>query len=81
MAGKPGMHKRALNPARAEEIREKIRATLIVKALEEHVLNGKEMSSSQVSAGLGLLKKAVPDLGAIELTGKGGGSVRFVIEK
>ena len=69
MAGKPGMHTRLLSPARAEEIREKIKATLIVNKLEEHILEGKEMSPSQVSAALGLLKKAVPDLGAITVSG------------
>jgi hypothetical protein len=65
MAGKPGMHTRLLSPARAEEIREKIRATLIVKKLEDHILEAQEMSPSQVTAALGLLKKAVPDLAAI----------------
>lgn len=78
MAGKPGMFVRTLSPARAEEIREKIRATLIVKALEDHVLEAKEMTPSQVSAALGLLKKSVPDLGAITLSGPDGGPVETV---
>lgn len=77
MAGKPGMHTRLLNPARAEEIREKIKAILIVNKLEDHILEGKEMTASQVSAALGLLKKAVPDLGAInmELSGPDGSAI------
>jgi hypothetical protein len=70
MAGKPGMHKRPLSPARVEEMRQKIRGTLIIKALENHCLNGNEMSSSQVSAALGLLRKIVPDLGAVSLHGE-----------
>ena len=69
MAGKPGMHTRVLNPARVEEIREKIAAIRIVNRLEDHIFDVKEMSASQVTAALGLLKKAVPDLGSIEHSG------------
>lgn len=61
--------KKLLNPARAEEVRQKIRATLLVKKLEDHVLDGTNLEPSQVTAALGLLKKAVPDLAAIELSG------------
>jgi hypothetical protein len=68
MPGK-SQHKRLLNPARAEEVRQKIRATLLVKSLEDHVLEGKELSASQVTAALGLLKKAVPDLAAVTVGG------------
>ena len=71
MAGKKGMHTRTLHPARVEEIREKIKSTLIINKLENHILDGVEMSSSQVTAALGLLRKAVPDLSATELTGGG----------
>lgn len=69
MAGKPGMHTRTLNPAAVERIREKIRAGMILKALEEHVVEGKEMSSTQVTAALGLLRKVVPDLTASQISG------------
>lgn len=65
------MHTRTLHPARVEEIREKIKSTLIINKLENHILDGVEMSSSQVTAALGLLRKAVPDLSATELTGGG----------
>lgn len=69
MAGKPGMHTKPLHPARVNEMREKIKATLIVKKLEEHILDGKELSSSQVTAALGLLKKTIPDLSSVEHKG------------
>lgn len=65
MAGKKGMHTRDLNPARQEEIRAKIKSTLIINKLENHILNGVEMTSSQVTAALGLLKKTTPDLSAL----------------
>jgi len=34
----------------------------ILEALEQHVLGDKEMSSTQVSAALALLKKTLPDI-------------------
>ncbi len=52
-----------------DEVREKIRASQLVNRLEDHVLGEVEMTSTQVSAALGLLKKCVPDLQATELTG------------
>jgi len=53
-----------------EATREKIRAGLLIKTLEDHVINGKELQPSQVTAALGLLKKCVPDLSATEHTGE-----------
>ena len=70
MAGKKGMHTRVLNPAAVERIRERIQADRIIKKLESHVLDAEEMSSSQVTAALGLLKKRVPDLSAVEHSGE-----------
>ena len=49
-----------------EEHRVKIRNSNILNALIEHVEGRREMSSSQVSAGLGLLKKVMPDLAQVE---------------
>lgn len=42
--------------------RDKIQTTQIVKRLTNHVLGKVDMTPSQVSAGLGLLKKTLPDL-------------------
>ena len=80
MAGKPGMHKgkRAqMDPEWQAKVREKIKTSLIVKALSDHVLGEKEMQSTQITAGLGLLKKVVPDLSAVDNTvsGPDGGPV------
>lgn len=63
------MHKRVLNPAAVERIRERIKSDRIIDALENHVLGGKEMQPSQITAALGLLKKCVPDLAAMEHSG------------
>ncbi len=49
--------------------RVKIKNSNILNALIEHVEGAREMSATQVSAGLGLLKKVMPDLGTLTLTG------------
>lgn len=78
MAGVKGMHKRAsTSVAYAEAVRARIRAGGIAKRLEGHVLGKVDMSATQVSAALGLLKKVVPDQNATELTGPMGGPIQL----
>jgi hypothetical protein len=48
----------------SDEHRVKIRNSNILNALIEHVEGVREMSSTQVTAGLGLLRKIMPDLAA-----------------
>jgi hypothetical protein len=82
MAGVKGMHKRAsTSAAYAEAVRSRIRAGGIAKRLEGHVLGAVEMSSTQVQAALGLLKKVVPDQQATEISGPDGGPVVARIER
>lgn len=50
----------------SDEHRTKIGNSQILKRLVEHVEGKCEMSSTQVAAGLGLLRKVLPDLSAIE---------------
>ena len=45
----------------------KIQTTVLVKCLTDHVLGKKEMSSSQVTAALGLIRKVIPDLAAMQV--------------
>lgn len=60
----------------SEEHRVKIQNSNILNALIEHVTEGREMSATQVSAGLGLLRKVMPDLATTTLQGdEGGGPV------
>jgi hypothetical protein len=68
-----------LNPMRQTEVREKIRARALVRALENHILKKTKMESSAVTAALGLLKKCVPDLQRSELTGKDGESIAVLV--
>ena len=53
----------------SEEHRDKIRNSNILSNLISHVEGPKEMSATQVSAGLGLLKKCLPDLQAVTISG------------
>ena len=52
----------------SEATRTRIQTTMIVKRLEKHILGEVEMSSAQVSAALGLIKKTLPDLAAVHST-------------
>jgi hypothetical protein len=51
-----------------EEHRAKIQKSNILNALIEHAEGKREMSATQVTAGLGLLKKALPDLSSVEMS-------------
>lgn len=52
-----------------DDWRSKIQSSMLVNRLQDHA-NGKvEMTKSQVSAAIALLKKTAPDLQAITLTG------------
>lgn len=63
-----------------QKTRDKIKGTLLIKALEAHALNkGKKMDPSQVSAALGLIKKVLPDLTATELSGPGGKDLQPIL--
>ncbi len=53
----------------SNEHRVKIQNSNILNALIEHAEGRREMNPSQVTAGLGLLKKAMPDLQAMTIGG------------
>ena len=63
----------------SDEHRTKIANSQILKCLIEHASGEREMSASQVSAGLGLLKKVLPDLSAVELSGDDNKPIRMVV--
>ena len=50
-----------------ERLRAKINGSKLTQALLDHVVNGKEMSSTQVQAAMGLLRKVLPDLNSVEV--------------
>jgi hypothetical protein len=57
---KPGFHM-------SDAHRVKIQNSNILNALIEHIEGIREMSATQVSAGLGLLRKVLPDLSQAEI--------------
>lgn len=63
----------------SDEHRVKIQNSNILNALIEHVAGAREMSPTQVTAGLGLLKKVLPDLQAVQHSGDGGGPIGITV--
>jgi hypothetical protein len=53
----------------SNEHRVKIQNSNILNALIKHALGEQEMSASQVTTGLGLLRKVLPDLSATTISG------------
>jgi hypothetical protein len=79
MAGKKGMHRLSARPhhrrtqpcgALAHQGRGNRQ-----DCLEKHVRGKREMSATQVTAALGLLRKVVPDMAQLEHSGPGGEDV------
>lgn len=64
----------------SDEHRVKIQNSNILNALIEHIEGKREMSSSQVTAGLGLLKKVLPDISENRIADNEGGPAKLVIE-
>jgi hypothetical protein len=58
-----------LNPRHQQLIRDKINAALLVERLTECALGSIELTSQQMKAIEILLKKSVPDLSSVEMTG------------
>lgn len=53
----------------SDEHRVKIQNSNILNALIEHACGQREMSSTQVTAGIALMKKVLPDISSVEITG------------
>ena len=64
-----------------EEHRLKIQNSNILNALIEHATGEREMSATQVSAGLGLLRKIMPDLSSTTLSGDPENPLKIVAEE
>jgi hypothetical protein len=65
-----------------DEWRKRIKADAILVRLNKHTLNrgGDLMTPGQVRAAEILLRKCLPDLKAIEVSGPGGGALLFQVE-
>jgi hypothetical protein len=49
--------------------RDRIKTSMLINRLADHVLNGKDMAATQIRAAEILLKKTLPDLSAVEQVG------------
>ncbi len=76
---KVGRPKGSVGAKLTETHRDKIRKSNILNNLIEHVEGNRDMTSTQVTAGLGLLKKALPDLQSIDGTMKHEGQVGLTV--
>ena len=61
------------------DTRGRIQVLKLIKQLEAHALGKLELRPTQVSAALGLLKKALPDLGNVSLRGDGKKPVKLIV--
>lgn len=58
------------------ETRAKIQTSQLINRLEDHVLGKVDMKPTQVTAALGLLKKSIPDLSAVESSIEHSGEIK-----
>lgn len=59
-----------LRPHHQEEVRAKIKTSQLINRLTDHALGKVEMSATQVTAAATLIRKTLPDLSAVELSGE-----------
>ena len=63
----------------SENTRQRIKTTMIVERLMDHIDGSIELTATQISAANILLKKTLPDLSATDITSDGE-SVSFVLK-
>jgi hypothetical protein len=72
-------------PARVNKIRHdentraKIKSAMIINRLQGHIEGKIDLNATQVSAGLGLLRKTIPDLSQSALTDADGGPLQISV--
>ena len=70
-----------LNKLHTEEIRLKIKASQLINVLQDHALSGEsEISPTRMKAIEILLRKSVPDLSSIQLSGDENNPIRQSLE-
>lgn len=71
------MAARTMRTRHQDDVRAKIQASQLINVLQKHALGEtEELSMSRMKAIEILLKKSLPDLSAIQLTGEDGGPIR-----
>lgn len=70
MAGRP------LGSSHDARTRQKIQTSQLINRLANHAFGKNKMTSSQIKAAEILLRKSLPDLSAVSLTGEDGGPIQ-----
>lgn len=63
-----------------DKVRDRIKTSMLLNRLEDHVVGKVEMSPTQLQAATVLLKKSLPDLSAISHTGEDGGPIKHNLD-
>ena len=66
-----------LRKTRQDEVRAKIKVSQILNRVQSHLNGEVELSGTQMKAAELLLRKALPDLTSVEITGVDGGPVKM----
>jgi hypothetical protein len=75
MAGRP------MNKLHQEDVRKKIQASQLINVLQDHALsNGSELSLTRMKAIEILLRKSLPDLSSVTVSGDPDAPMKTVIE-
>jgi hypothetical protein len=75
MAGRP------IGKLHQDDVRKKIQASQLINVLQDHALNGgDDMSQSRMKAIEILLRKSIPDLSAVQLSGDENNPIRSSLE-
>lgn len=61
----------------SDDVRKRIQTSQLINRLNDHVNDKIDMSPTQLKAAEILLRKSLPDLSAVTLTGEGGGPIKF----
>jgi hypothetical protein len=73
---------RPIGKLHQEDIRRKIQVGNLLKVLTDHALDGKfDLSQTRIKAIEILLRKSMPDLSSVEMTGADGGALQINIVK
>jgi hypothetical protein len=73
------MAPRAVKIRHDEQTRAKIQSAQIINRLQGYVMGKHTLDPGQVSAGLGLLRKTIPDLSQAALTDGNGGPIQISV--
>jgi hypothetical protein len=73
------MAARTLRTKHSDEVRAKIQASQLINRLNDHVHGKVTLSSTQVRAAEILLRKSVPDLSRVEMSGPDGGGIPTMV--